>query len=77
MGIYCSPKRISLALIRAYQYGISPLMGHHCRFYPSCSAYAFLAITRFGVLKGIALSSRRLIKCHPWHPGGCDDVPEK
>ncbi|WP_113874471.1 membrane protein insertion efficiency factor YidD [Marinomonas aquiplantarum] len=70
-------KRLALLLIKAYQYGISPLLGNNCRFYPSCSQYSLQAIERFGVIKGSYLSIRRLSKCHPWHEGGEDPVPEK
>ena len=63
--------------IRAYQLVLSPLMGSHCRFHPSCSQYALEAYQRFGVVKGSWLSLKRLAKCHPWHPGGADPLPEK
>ncbi|MET3108768.1 putative membrane protein insertion efficiency factor [Oxalobacteraceae bacterium GrIS 2.11] len=65
-----------LFLVRAYQLTISPYLGQNCRFYPSCSAYADIAIRRHGVVKGALLSGRRLCKCHPWHEGGVDLVPE-
>ncbi|WP_281647321.1 membrane protein insertion efficiency factor YidD [Parendozoicomonas sp. Alg238-R29] len=65
-----------LLLIRGYQYGISPLMANHCRFYPSCSSYATEAINTHGLLKGGYLSCRRLLRCHPWNPGGYDPVPD-
>ncbi|NCA69420.1 MAG: membrane protein insertion efficiency factor YidD [Sphingobacteriia bacterium] len=68
-------RRILIALIRAYQYVISPLVGHHCRFYPSCSQYAVEAIERHGPMYGIWLAIRRLSRCHPWHAGGIDPVP--
>lgn len=67
--------RLVIGLIRAYQYLISPLLGPHCRFYPSCSQYAVEAIRRHGLLRGGYLSLHRLSRCHPWHPGGLDPVP--
>ena len=63
------------ALIRLYQWTLSPLLGPKCRFYPSCSNYALEAIQRFGILHGSWLIVRRLGRCHPWHPGGIDPVP--
>jgi hypothetical protein len=65
-----------IKLIRGYQYLVSPWLGNHCRFYPSCSGYAMTAIERFGVLRGTGLALRRLMRCHPWHPGGIDPVPD-
>ncbi|MEI2781473.1 MAG: membrane protein insertion efficiency factor YidD [Candidatus Competibacter sp.] len=65
-----------IALIRVYQLFLSPLLGNHCRFYPSCSQYAREALERHGVLRGGWLAIRRLSRCHPWHPGGLDPVPE-
>ncbi len=70
-------KKILLLLVRGYQLGISPFLGQNCRFYPSCSHYAMEAIEQHGALKGGLLSAQRLCKCHPWHPGGVDLVPEK
>lgn len=64
-------------LIRGYQLAISPMLGSNCRFYPTCSSYMLQAIERFGLLKGIGLGLMRLAKCHPWHSGGVDLVPEK
>ena len=63
-------------LIRGYRYAISPLFGQHCRFHPSCSAYALGAIESHGLARGGLLTLRRLGKCHPWHPGGFDPVPD-
>lgn len=68
-------RRPVMLLIRAYRYAISPLLGGHCRFYPSCSQYAETAVARFGVLRGGWLAARRLGRCHPWHQGGEDPVP--
>ena len=68
--------RIARALVLAYRYAVSPLLGPRCRFYPSCSAYALEAIERHGALHGVRLTLRRLGSCHPWHPGGYDPVPE-
>lgn len=62
-------------LIRAYQLVISPLLMQECRFYPSCSAYAMTAITRYGAFRGTWMAVRRLSRCHPWNPGGVDHVP--
>lgn len=68
--------RVALKLlIRFYRLGISPLLGPRCRFYPTCSCYAEEAIERHGALRGSYLSARRLLRCHPWHPGGYDPVP--
>ena len=69
-------RRLILGLIRIYQLTLSPLLGSNCRFQPTCSAYATEAIKKFGVLKGGYLSFRRLIKCHPFHKGGYDPVPD-
>jgi putative membrane protein insertion efficiency factor len=70
-------KTLLLILLRAYKFGISPFLGQNCRFYPSCSDYAAEAIREHGACRGAALAVARLCKCHPWHPGGLDPVPEK
>ncbi len=69
-------KEVVLVLIHLYQHTFSILLGPCCRFTPSCSVYAFLSIRRFGVMEGAWLTLRRLVKCHPFHPGGYDPVPE-
>jgi putative membrane protein insertion efficiency factor len=66
-----------IQLIRGYRLLLSPWLGNHCRFYPSCSSYAITAVERHGALRGSAMSVARLLRCHPWHPGGVDPVPEK
>jgi hypothetical protein len=68
-------KAILIGLLRIYQYALSPLLGRSCRFYPSCSEYAIEALGRHGALKGSYLAARRVLRCHPWHPGGFDPVP--
>ena len=69
--------RVSLImLIHVYQQTFSILLGPACRFTPSCSSYAILAIQRFGTLRGLGLVAKRVLKCHPLHPGGYDPVPE-
>jgi putative membrane protein insertion efficiency factor len=64
-----------LLLIKFYRAVISPLKPPSCRFYPTCSAYAYEAITRYGPLKGTFLAVKRILRCHPLNPGGYDPVP--
>jgi uncharacterized protein len=66
-----------MGIIRFYQVALSPLKPPTCRFYPTCSHYGLEAINRFGPIKGSWLSLIRILKCHPFHPGGIDLVPEK
>jgi len=68
-------KSLLLFLIRGYQYALRPMLGANCRFYPSCSDYAKEAVDRHGALRGLWLASRRILRCHPYHPGGFDPVP--
>lgn len=68
-------KKFLLLLLKGYKKGISPWLGNHCRFYPSCSTYTYEAIEQHGIFKGIILGVRRILKCHPFHPGGYDPVP--
>ena len=67
--------RLLMALIGGYRRYISPLTGPHCRFYPSCSAYALDAVIEHGALRGSWLAMRRVARCHPFNPGGVDPVP--
>jgi hypothetical protein len=69
-------KSLLLLLIRLYTLALSPFLGNHCRFYPTCSAYAREAIERHGAARGGYLTVRRILKCHPFHAGGCDPVPD-
>jgi putative membrane protein insertion efficiency factor len=70
-------KKVFISLIRFYQIVISPLKPPSCRFYPTCSQYGLQSIQRFGAVKGGWLTIKRISKCHPFHPGGVDPVPEK
>jgi len=70
-------KWLCLRLIRFYRVCISPYFKPTCRFMPSCSRYAYEAIERFGAAKGSWLALKRVMRCHPFHPGGYDPVPEK
>lgn len=64
-----------IGIIKGYRLVVSPLLGPSCRFHPTCSQYAIEAIERFGAVKGGALAARRILRCHPFHPGGYDPVP--
>lgn len=66
-----------LFLLRQYKRWLSPLLGKRCRFYPSCSDYARVAISRFGPLRGCLLTAWRLLRCQPWCEGGDDPVPDR
>ena len=68
-------KKLLLGMISFYRKWISPLKKPTCRFYPTCSAYAYEAISKYGAMKGSLLAVKRLLKCHPFHPGGYDPVP--
>ncbi len=69
--------RLLLALLGLYRRFVSPALPRHCRYEPTCSAYAAEAIARFGLLRGGAMALRRIGRCHPWAPGGVDLVPER
>ncbi|MCF6203109.1 MAG: membrane protein insertion efficiency factor YidD [Methylococcaceae bacterium] len=68
---------ILIRLIKFYKYFISPLFGSSCRFYPTCSSYSLEAIQIHGAFKGSFLTLKRILKCHPFHQGGIDPVPDK
>ena len=68
-------KGLLLWIVRGYRRVISPMLPPACRFTPTCSDYAYQAIERYGALKGTWLALRRILRCHPFHPGGYDPVP--
>jgi putative membrane protein insertion efficiency factor len=68
-------QQLAIALVKAYQRWLSPLLGNNCRFHPTCSFYAVEAINSFGVIKGCWLAAKRILKCHPLNAGGLDPVP--
>jgi len=70
-------KRLFVLLIRGYSYLISPFLGNNCRYHPTCSVYTQEAVERFGVLSGLWMGMKRISRCHPFHEGGFDPVPEK
>lgn len=69
-------KRVLTTAVRGYQLTLRPILGAHCRYYPSCSAYAIEAIDRHGAARGSWLAMKRIGRCHPFHPGGYDPVPD-
>jgi uncharacterized protein len=68
---------LPLLAIRLYQWTLSPLLGPTCRFEPSCSRYAAACLRRFGFVRGAYLAVRRIVRCHPFHPGGYDPPPAR
>jgi putative membrane protein insertion efficiency factor len=69
-------RQLLIFLIQCYRALLSPFLGRNCRFHPTCSEYAITAIEHHGAVKGTALAIARLGKCHPWHEGGFDPVPQ-
>ncbi|MES9857585.1 MAG: membrane protein insertion efficiency factor YidD [Sedimenticola sp.] len=69
-------KRLLILLVKGYSYLISPFLGNNCRYYPTCSEYAQEAIERHGILAGLWLAIKRVSRCHPFHEGGVDPVPD-
>ena len=69
-------KYLLIGLVKLYRKWISPLLGPSCRLQPTCSEFSLTAIQRFGAVKGLYLSIKRILKCHPFHPGGFDPVPD-
>jgi len=70
-------QRALILFVKAYRLLVSPFLGNNCRYYPTCSEYAVIAIDRHGAIKGSWLAAKRIGRCHPWHSGGVDPVPEQ
>lgn len=70
-------QRILILAVKAYRLLLSPFLGNNCRYYPTCSEYAVTAIDRHGTVRGSWLAVKRIGRCHPWHSGGIDPVPEQ
>lgn len=68
--------KVAIKLITVYQHSLSYLIGNQCRFYPTCSHYTQEAIEKHGLARGTFLGARRILRCHPWNPGGLDPVPK-
>lgn len=69
------PRTVALVLVRFYRSYVSPLFPPTCRYVPTCSEYAMIALQKYGFIKGSWLAIKRICRCHPWHPGGYDPVP--
>jgi len=76
-GILAIPAKAAILLVRGYQKILSPWLGQRCRFHPSCSNYCIEALQQHGMVRGLWLGLKRILKCQPFHPGGFDPVPEK
>jgi hypothetical protein len=68
-------KKFLVVIIKGYQKFISPFLGKNCRFSPTCSAYFIMAVEKYGVIKGSYLGGKRILRCHPFNPGGYDPLP--
>tara|TARA_B100000161_G_scaffold249018_1_gene206286 strand:+ start:390 stop:629 length:240 start_codon:yes stop_codon:yes gene_type:complete len=69
--------RILIKVIKCYQFLVSPLLGNSCRYFPSCSEYSIQSLKTFGFFKGLYLSIKRILSCHPWNDGGFDPVKKQ
>ena len=74
-ALWLAPRGLVIVLLWMYRRLLSPWLGPRCRFHPSCSAYGMEALRRHGLWRGGGLLLGRLVRCHPWHPGGYDPVP--
>lgn len=70
-------QKVLILFVNAYRLLLSPILGNNCRYHPSCSEYALTALKRYGAIQGSWLAAKRIGRCHPWHPGGLDPVPEQ
>jgi putative membrane protein insertion efficiency factor len=68
-------RKLALLLIRFYQGAVSPHLPPSCRYVPTCSVYAYEAVEKYGLCRGVFLAAKRVLRCHPFHPGGYDPVP--
>jgi putative membrane protein insertion efficiency factor len=68
-------RELVLLLIRFYQKAVSPYLPVSCRYVPSCSAFTYQAVQKYGIFRGLSLGFKRILRCHPFHPGGYDPVP--
>ena len=75
--ILAGMREIFLLPVHIYRKWVSPMLGPHCKYYPTCSAYALTAVRKHGIIYGSALAIWRLLRCNPWSKGGIDYVPEK
>ncbi|MEI3376940.1 MAG: membrane protein insertion efficiency factor YidD [Coriobacteriales bacterium] len=69
------PRRLAVSMVGFYRKYISPMFPPSCRYVPTCSEYAMIALQRYGFIKGSWMAIKRICRCHPWHPGGYDPVP--
>jgi uncharacterized protein len=69
------PRTMAILLVRGYRFALAPILPRSCRFHPSCSAYAEEAFQKHGFFRALGLTARRILRCHPFHPGGYDPVP--
>jgi putative membrane protein insertion efficiency factor len=76
-GIFAIPAKVAILLVKGYQKILSPWLGQRCRFHPSCSNYCIEALQQHGMVRGLWLGLKRILKCQPFHPGGYDPVPER
>ena len=72
VAIWQLPRHLLIGMVRIYQWTLSPLIGRHCRFEPTCSAYFILAVEKYGAIRGTLRGIARIARCHPFHPGGYD-----